>query len=389
MWRKRIGVVLAVLGVLAVVGSFVWRSVAIPMLVKYPTDLDETPKYAGTVTLFLDQQTYAPLATPLEAPLAVSRNIKADAAESDDDLVLVKETIDLAAEGLFAGKQESVYVMDRKEAVNVTDPRSWAFFADNPVDRGGAYRLQFPFDLEPIAYTVYKNEIAATYEAQFAGEGEVEGLDVLRFTAEQSPVPVSDAYLKALDQLTTLPRELTLDQLKPVLLANGVDVDALLPALLPALSEEDVATLLGLAGAPIPLDYLFSFKGSDAVEKSTGSIVDVSGVEETLYVTPDPAVLPQLVDVLAKYPNVPEAVAAIEGLNQVAANPVPVFTNKFSQTPESVADIADSARDARDQKKLAEETLPMGLLIGGAVLVLVGIVLFGLGRRASVAKAAD
>jgi hypothetical protein len=64
-WLKRIiGVVLIVVGVLAFAGSFVWRSQAVPRLVKYPTDVDETPMYAGSVTIYLNQKTYAPLAWP-------------------------------------------------------------------------------------------------------------------------------------------------------------------------------------------------------------------------------------------------------------------------------------------------------------------------------------
>jgi hypothetical protein len=382
MWRKRIGVVLVVLGLVLVAGSFVWRSVAVPKLVKYPTDLDETPKYAGTVSIFLDPKTNTPLSTPVVAPLAVSRHIKADGAQSDSDSVLVTETIDLAAEGQFSGTIDAVYVMDRRKAVNLTDPRTWAFTPDNVVDRGGAYRLQFPFDLPFAPVKIYKNEIAGTYMATPVSTGKVEGLDVITFAAEKAPVPVSPAYLTQLDKLTPLPRELTLDQLKPILLANGVDVDKLLPALLPKLSPEDTQALVALAGAPIKLAYLFGFQGTSSVEKTTGSIVDVKDVE-TLYVTPDASALPPLIAVLGKYPDVPEAVTALDNLQKLAANPVKVFTNDFSQTPESIADIADDVRDAADQKKLAESTLPTGLLVGGIVLVLVGIVLYGFGRRST------
>ena len=66
MRRQTVGIVLTALGVVGIAGSFVWKSVAEPRLVKYPTDLDETPAYSGTVKIFLDPLTYAPLNPPLE-----------------------------------------------------------------------------------------------------------------------------------------------------------------------------------------------------------------------------------------------------------------------------------------------------------------------------------
>ena len=44
--------------------ALLWSAFAVPVLVKYPTDLDVTPRYEGTFTLFVDPTTAAPLATP-------------------------------------------------------------------------------------------------------------------------------------------------------------------------------------------------------------------------------------------------------------------------------------------------------------------------------------
>ena len=62
--RRWIGVVVAVLGAIVLIGSFVWRSAVVPALVRYPTDLDVTPQYAGTVTLYIDPSTHLPLSEP-------------------------------------------------------------------------------------------------------------------------------------------------------------------------------------------------------------------------------------------------------------------------------------------------------------------------------------
>ena len=178
-----------------------------------------------------------------------------------------------------------------------------------------------------------------------------------------------------LNGLTPLPSELTLDQLKPILLSVGLDVDALLPVLVPSLSPEDRETLLGLASQPITLQYGYTFSGSDSVEPSTGSIVEVRDVVETLWASPDPAVLDTLRTVLGRYPNVEAAVQAVAVVEKLAAEPIRVFTNEYAQTEESVADIVGTVKDAKRLKQLAESTIPQGLLIGGIVLAVLGLLL--------------
>ena len=376
MSRRTVGVVLAVVGAVGIAGSFAWREAVEPRLVKFPTDLDETPAYAGTVSIYLDPVSYAPLDPPTVAPLTVSRHLDALGDESSSDLVVISEQISLVAEGQFEGEIDSQYVMNRETIENVDDPRAWAFTSDNVVDRAPAFRLAFPFDTKAEPALVYKNEVATTYTANPAGEGEVDGLDVLEFTADQSePLPISPAYFQVLNGLTPLPTELTLDQLRPILLSVGLDVDALLPALLQSLNPEDTQTLVGLAGQPIKLQYAYTFSGSDSVEPSTGSIVEVRDVVETLWAAPDPAVLDTLRTVFGRYPNVQAAVQGAAAVERLAAEPIRVFTNEYSQTEESVADIVGTVKDAKKLKHLAESTIPQSLLIGGIALAVLGLLL--------------
>jgi hypothetical protein len=384
MSRRTVGIVLTAIGVVGIVGSFVWKEAAEPRLVKFPTDLDVTPEYEGTVTIFLDPKTYAPLDPPIVAPLKVSRHLDALGDESSSSRVVVSEKISLTAEGQFTGELDAQYVMDRTKINNVADDRAWAFTPDNLVDRSPAFRLAFPFDTKAEPMLIYKNEIAGTYMAQPAGEGEVHGLPVINFTGDQAtPVPASPAYLAAISTFNPLPGELTLDQLKPVLKAHALDVDALLPQLLPNLTPEDTTTLVGLAAQPIKLQYLFTFSGGDSVEPSTGSIVDVHDVLETLYVAPDPTVLPKLREILARYPNVPAAVQGVTALDQLAAAPIMVFQNSFSQTDASVDDILKEVKDAKSMKHLAESTIPKALLFGGIGLAVLGLLLALVPKRRS------
>jgi hypothetical protein len=378
--RRRIwALVPGILGVLLVVGSFVWRSLASDALVKYPDDVDETPVYRGSVTLHVDPATAAPLPAPQEVPLEVRRHVQV--TESTAELAVVHETLNLTATGLFDAVQENQYVMDRKTMLNVADDRAWAFDAANVVDRSGAYRLNFPLDNESIPYPIFLNETQTTYQATPDGAqptGSIEGLDVHNFKADVPYTPVTDTYLTALDAALPqpLPRELGLEQLTPLLAAAGVDIQGLLPALLPALNEADRGTILALAQQPVKLEYLLRNVGEDSVEVSTGGIVEVRNVEQNFAAAPDPALVPQLSDLLGRYTQVGGVPEALENLGKLAAEPIKIFDNKFSQTPESVADIAGSVRDLRDLKSAAEDTIPLVLLIAGIVVALVGFGLF-------------
>jgi Porin PorA len=382
--RRLAGIIVAVIGVIAFVGSFIWRAVAVPALVRYPTDLDVTQQLEGTVSLYLDPTTYAPLTTPRQTPLQVSRHIEALGDESSTDRVVVKETLQLTSPGLFDTQtQENQYVMDRRKMVNLADPRSWAFTPDNVVDRSGAYRLQFPFDTKSINYPIYKNEIGTTYEAEPANPptGSAGGFSTKDFAAAKDAVPVTPAYLVALNKIVPLPNELGLDKLAPILAQAGFDISAELPQLLPNLSPDDTQTILGLAAKPIQLQYLLGFEGSDAVEPYTGSIADITEVKETVSAKPVGDSVTTLTALLQKYPNVPAAQRGLAAIAKLNAEPLTVFVNDYHQTDASVTDIATTIRDLKDRRKLAESTLPNAMLIGGIVLIVVGAVLIVWPRR--------
>jgi hypothetical protein len=179
---------------------------------------------------------------------------------------VLSEKIDLTAEGQFTGELDAQYVMDRTTINNVADDRAWAFTPDNVVDRSPAFRLAFPFDTKAEPTLIYKNEIATTYMAQPPARGRRAASTSSTSPATRPPGAGQPRLPRAISTFNPLPGELTLDQLKPVLKAKGLDVDALLPQLLPNLTPEDTTTLVGLAAAPIKLQYLFTFSGADSVE---------------------------------------------------------------------------------------------------------------------------
>jgi hypothetical protein len=368
-----------VAGVFAV-ATLLWMLVAVPALVKYPTDLSTDLQYKGTFTVLVDPTTAAPLAEPMVLPLTVDRHLEAVGGESSASLVVVRETIRQQAGALLDVTQTNQYVMDRSTVENVADARAFAFDPANVVDRSPAYRLNLPFDTSTgKTYEIYNNETDRNYAIAADTQnptGKIDGLGVSNFAGTVDEAPMSDAYLAELSKAVPLPTSLTLDQMKPQLLAAGIDVDAVLAALASVLTPADAATLASVAGQPIGLDYVISFGGHMAVEPVTGADVQVS-VAESVGVRPQVTSLPALLEVLGHYPNVPQAVAAGTALQALVAGPaISVFEYSYEQTPASVADVVDEVTPMRQHVLLAKEWLPLALAAAALVSLAIGFAIW-------------
>jgi hypothetical protein len=383
MRRHRIWpLVLVIPGLLLIAGSFGFKSWMLPELKKFPTDLAVDAAYEGTVTLYVDPATKQPLAEPQVLPLSVSRQVESVAEESDGDTVVVRETLRLESPGLFDSVQLHQYVMDRTTAVNVADPRAWAFNELNVVDRSGSFYISFGLGVDTsVAQPVFKSEINQQYLASPVELRDLDGLEVVDLAAENGWTPVVDPYLSDLDRSVQLPRELTLDELKPLLAGAGLDVDATLLGLLPQLAPEDLQSLVTLAAVPVPLDYLQRFEGRTGLDPVTGAPVHVVQVNEVLGAVPSSTWVDGLAAILDRYPAVPEAVALVTAVRDAAASPIPIFANTYQQTDASVASAVADAKENGRMLNLAQSVVPNGLLLVGLVLTVLGLVLIAIPRR--------
>ena len=372
--------VVGILGIVLLVGALLWRVVAQPALVKYPTDLEGDAHAEGTITFFLDPDTKAPLDPPIEEDLVIDRHLEVDSDESDGDLAVVDE-IDQQEIGGQQSELRQRYVIDRTSLENVADDRAFAYEEANVTDRSPAFAINLPFDTGDGPYEVWKNESGEAYEFTGGDTYEVDGVELRTYTGSADELPVTDAYVAALAP-QGVPTELTLDELRPILLAAGLDLDVLLAALLPQLDPADVGALLEAAGRSVPLDYTLSVETEFGVEPRTGAIVDLASITQMVSARPDSAAIAPIADVLGRYPQVAEAVSALDTLNGFAeGEPIPVFEISYAQTDESVSETVAKADDLAGQITLATQTVPLALLVGGLVLVLVGLVGFILARR--------
>jgi hypothetical protein len=373
--RRRWPAVIAIAsGGLLLLAALGWRSVAVPALVKFPTDVDQRPQYEGTFTLFVDPATAAPLVEPTIAALTVDRHVEGLPDESGASRVVVRETITFDVEGLASATQVHQYAMDRRTNVNVADHRAWAFEDTNTLDRSGAYWVALPKDIDGTStLPMYKDEVGGRFAATGGPETEVvEGLDLVGVVSTPTTMPLTEAYLRSLDAVVPLPRSLGFEQLKPSLIAAGVPVDEAMAALVEVATPEELATLGELIAQPIPLEYVVTFGGTIFAEPRTGAIVDVTSIVDRISVRPAAEALPPLLAVLERYRDRATIAAVIDGLERVASDPLPVFEYRYAQTPASAQEIARWVSDQRDRMDLAERTIPLAVAVTGAVTVVIG-----------------
>ena len=358
-------------GALFLVAALIWWLVAVPLLVRYPDDLDTTLHYRGTVTFNVDPETGAPLADPIDVPLTIDRRI----AVVDSTLAeaVVAETITTTF-GATEQVDRHSYVLDRRSMRFESGARSYAYGADNVVDRSGMYRVNLPMEVDiGDRYRIWNNETGAFYRLESAGgEATVAGEKVLRFKGSLPNQPVAPYYAEVLEE-RGLPSEATLAQLAPQLKAAGIDVAKVVPALATVLKPADLAAVNQVLAKPIPLRYTFSFRGEIGVEPETGAIVQLRGVDETIAVQPDLSAVLGLVPILTPYAANPVIQQVGAGVSALAQRPPsPVYRVRYSQTPASVRATMAEAQDQLDKIVLAERYVPWTLAALGVVLLAAG-----------------
>ena len=243
-----------------------------------------------------------------------------------------------------------------------------------------SYRLNLPFDTSrDETYEIYKNEVDDTYE--LVPDTDDPTTRSRAWTCRTSRPrttrsPLSEAYLAELNESVPLPESLTLDQLKPQLLAAGIDVDALLVALTPVLTPEDAATLGTFAAEPIALEYVLSFDGNVAVEPVTGAEVRVS-VSESFGARPCSPASPRCSRSWATIRTCPRP-----------SRPTPHWTTWRTRRPSRRSSTATSrprppwptwpttATDLRRQVLMAKVWLPLALAAGAVLSLVVGAIVF-------------
>lgn len=375
-------VLIAIGAVLAVLAGL-WLLIAPGQLVKYPNDLDKTAVATGKFTLFVDQATGAPRLRPQVLPLTINRRLHV--VSSNGSQAVVKED-DVEKIGPLPQQDlQQQYVISRTSMKNLTNNQSYAYAPGNVVNRAPAYSINLPFDTSAGPYEIWKNEVGRSYTFRQQGDKVTSnGLTLIPLQGELTNVAAQPYYLDQLRALG-LPTQTTIARLAPQLKALGLDPAQLISTLLPKLTPADRAAVQSALGQPIALRYVVSVKTQLLVEPTTGAIVSLHNINQTLGVQPTFAGLRQVGAILGKpqYRTAPVVKIAAATLGQLAKTPptAKVFNLTYGQTPASVADIASYTKDKADGINMVQTTIPLVLLLAGVLSAAVGLGIFFAGRR--------
>ena len=231
---RKWGVVVAVLGLLMLVGAAALSFVLVLNGQQLPADTNEKVQYAGTLTA-LDPAALlsgeAEDAVVRDVPVTVDRRLEVLETDEDRARVVDSSVVTATESGETVSEREFFYAIDRKTMHAVPS------FTDEPVEDAEGLVVGFPIGSEPLNYVGWVQEAEDTAHVMYQGEDEVRGLAVYKYGGQFTGVPTPDQIPGAptslpKDQLPGLleavdaPADLQ-DQLEAALRAEGLDVTVL------------------------------------------------------------------------------------------------------------------------------------------------------------------
>jgi hypothetical protein len=366
---------LAITGGVVVALAIGWVLVAIPALVKFPTNIDTTVHYTGTFTTMVDAKTMLPLAQPQKVPMAVDREIKVVGHTAST--VTVTEDVTTRIGTQAPQFQHMQYVMNRKTMEFVDSPETVAFSQSAGIGNpAGTYRVNFPMGTSSGgSYPSWTNE---TGSAVVLSNGSAlhlhqdSGIKVVDFkwNTEGAVTPAYLDWLKANGN----PTQITPTQMLAILNADGINVTQALNDVRPRLTPAEAATVQQVLQQPVKLNYRFFSAGTVSIEPKTGAEIFAHADTEGIKVSPDLSGASQLLPLLSKYSSIPSVKALADGLTKLAAQPPQVAAQyQYAQTPVSSAELGRDTRNQLRQMNLVEFRIPWGLGLLGLLLLLGGI----------------
>jgi len=375
---RRTGIVAGVCGVVLAAGAIAWSPVAVPRLVKLPTNTNLSLQYKGSLVTFVNARTGATLARPTSVPLTVDRQITAVPGSSTSSVAVMTEHLVAP----YSGKsitENNVYAVNRRSMCNVTDTHACTFAVGNRSATTGSYYLTLPMNLSTATrLQIWKPETGTTYPlaslpAAKQHPSSIDGLGVLWFNGVLTMTPVAPWEQKAL-VASGLPSTVSPTAVEAQLSAAGISVPALTRALLPVLTPAETRQVTTVLATPVHLNYYAFGSGLVAAEPTTGAEIDLKNIVDGRAVKPSTSGMSTLISVMSHHTSVPGVPAAIAELRRLAAAaPQPVFELRYSQTPASIALMVSKTKSQLGQIHLATTWIPIGLgVLALALLVLAG-----------------
>ncbi|MEU4812965.1 porin PorA family protein [Nocardia fluminea] len=330
---RRSSLALVAVGVLLIALAGILRFAVVPGLTKLPADTDITSQYEGTATLLNSAALKSgDTANALMRGLPITVDRHVFVSSSTDDVAVVHDDSVINGPNGLTIDQKRTYALDRSTRTEASAPEG------EQVDPHQGLTVALP--MNPPAddsLQIWDSGTQATVPAVYKGSESIHGRDANRYEASAQGTLKNQATLKTLPP--ALPKAL---------------IEKLLPSL-PAASQDALGAVLPTLSDPVPLAYSWASKLDVAVDKKLGLPITAAQSQKV--------------------------VAGVEvGGQRIDLLPVMVIDVKSTDAAGKAS--ADRMKSAADKLALVEDYIPLGLVIVGALLIVVGIV-----RRRPVAGA--
>ena len=335
--KKRLGIALAVLGVLMLAVAAGLRYFVLPAKMVLPADTDTTIVYDGTVSgVNAEAAAKGDLAHLImhNVPVRIERTVKVVESDKTQALVNDHSVVTFIDSGALFATTDYFYTLDRKTMHSVPN------FTTHAAEKSDGIMIGFPFGTEEHGYTGWVQETQSSAEVAYDSSDDSYGLTTYRFTGTARGTVTDPATLAKLP--TAMPKE----QLP--LLAMALD--------LPAAMQQELTAALPSLPAIVPLKYGLDQDGTFAVDPTTGIIVDMERSTVTSVV-----------------------------LNQAPGVQIPLSTVKIEYSQQDVDDQVLLAKNSNATARLVGTTIPAALLVVGLLGVIGSIPLMVRRHRPPVA----
>ncbi|WBB61916.1 porin PorA family protein [Streptomyces sp. WMMC500] len=319
MRRKKSTIALGAGAVILVAAAAVLRFAVVPVIAQVPSDLDATARYAGTASL-LDT-------TALEngdsenlfiQDLPITASQRVQVVDTDGGTAVASEDLAMRdPEGKKIRDTHHVYAVDRRDLDAKQPPDG------SDAETHDGLSVGFPLTPEKTDYPFWDATTQDTAPAKYRETTSTEGRETYVYEFHQSGAVADPATLEALPEAL------------PKTAVQG------LAAGLPAAGREEVtAALPGLAD-PVSLTYTAEADTTFTVDTATGVPLHTVKSQKVTANIDGPEGTTPLFDILSY---------------------------DLESTPESVDERVQDASDAARLLSLAENVIPLALVLAGALL---------------------
>ena len=321
--RRILSAVAVTLGILALILGTVVRFAVAPAKAVLPSNTDTTRTYTGTAAALFNPAALTGGGTPLlkGVPITVAHRTQVTGTKGDNAKISDSKVVSAAG--------SPVASVNYTYAVNRTNLGAGSGFTGVVAQQGLTFN--WPVRTAKHDYVGWVSDTHATTNLKYTGTATRGGITTYVFTTTTAPAPITDGQV-----LAALPAGLPKTALAQLAGQLG----------LPAAELQQLQVVLPSLPDVVPFHYTYQVTATYWVAPKSGIVVDLTQHE------------------------VRTLVLSIGGQNVAVT---PVMDISFTSPATTLAAAAQDAKDKAGAIDLVYVQLPIGLVVGGALLVLAGV----------------